>query len=394
MAFSVSASKQFNLLERMRLRKIVRTPLDIGAWALLAPAGQQNHAPQLCWITPDELACVWMAGGQEGTSGMSIYGCTLKKGSTQWGTPKLISQNPDRSEQNPLLFKTDDGRIHLVHTAQTARDPNDLSWQNSGSTFSMQWTAKLFHQSTAAWGKKWSQSKELFPENAFCRHPPIQTNKANWLLPIYRSLETEGAFGHDNSLVLQLDAQGVPTTGNPIAVPQSKGRVHGSIVYSSDGHSLIQFFRSRLADRIYRSVGNLDGTQWSEPTATDLPNNNSSIQALRLSCGLLLMIFNRFGIERDPAEARPWGQAVWPRNRWPLSIALSDDDGLSWPWVRDIDTGDGFFGSANWANNRQLAYPCVVEGLSNEIHLAYSWGGRAAIRYMCIDLRDIIGHWS
>ena len=52
--------------------RLCRTPLDAGVWALLEPMGSQNHAPQLCWIRPDLLGCVWMAGDQEGTAGMSI----------------------------------------------------------------------------------------------------------------------------------------------------------------------------------------------------------------------------------------------------------------------------------------------------------------------------------
>jgi predicted neuraminidase len=83
--------------------------------------------------------------------------------------------------------------------------------------------------------------------------------------------------------------------------------------------------------------------------------------------------------------------ARWPTTRWPLSIALSEDDGLTWPWVRDIDTGDGFSGSANWYLNGQLAYPSVVEGLPGELHIAYSWGNRAAIRYVMINEHNVLG---
>ncbi|MDB4682374.1 exo-alpha-sialidase, partial [Synechococcus sp. AH-551-A10] len=81
---------------------------------------------------------------------------------------------------------------------------------------------------------------------------------------------------------------------------------------------------------------------WSSPHPTDLPNNNSSIQACRLVSGRLALIFNRFGFlpdPNDPDASSAWGEARWPRTRWPLSIAISADDGQSWPWIRDIDTG-------------------------------------------------------
>jgi len=390
MAFSVSPPPTRNFAARFTWGQLVATPLDLGTWALLEPAGLQNHAPQLCWVDPDRLACVWMAGGQEGTAGMSIYGSVLRRGQTRWSVPRLLSQHPEMSEQNPLLFTTADGRLHLIHTAQITRDPHDDSWQRDGSTFSMQWTASLRHQSTSGWGRRWSRATELFSKPAFCRHPPVKGVDGDWLLPIYRSLETGGAFGHDHSLVLPLGSDGRPS-GDCIPVPESKGRVHGTIVPAADGSALLQFFRSRLADRIYRSTGSLDGRQWSVPEPVPLPNNNSSLQALRLSSGLLAMVFNRFCLETDPRQDPAWGEAHWPRTRWPLSLALSEDDGLSWPWIRDIDTGSGFCGWANWHLNGQLAYPTILEGRPGELHLAYSWAGRTAIRYVCLHERDILG---
>ena len=379
-----------NFNDGLEWGRLVRVPLLPGVWSLLQPAGVQNHAPQLCWIDPERLCCVWMAGDREGTAGMSVYACELLARSGQWSAPVLLSEDPDRSEQNPLLYVTQNPpRLHLIHTAQRVRQPGDAPAE-SNSAFSMQWTALLRWRVLDLATNTWGDSVDLLNTPAFCRHPPLQRTDGHWLLPIYRSLEAGGAFGHDNSLVQLLDAEGCPS-GEPEAVPESTGRVHGSIVSSADGQSLLQFFRSRLADRIYRSVASLDGLNWSAPEPTDLPNNNSSIQALRLSSGRLAMIFNRFCVRPEPVPPQAWGDAHWPSTRWPLSIALSDDDGLSWPWIRDIDPGFGFCGPANWMANGQLAYPTILEGLPGQLHIAYSWGGRAAIRYISLHEHDILG---
>jgi predicted neuraminidase len=211
-----------------------------------------------------------------------------------------------------------------------------------------------------------------------------------WLLPLYRSLETGGAFGHDHSAVLLLDREGRPG-GAPIPVPESTGRVHGSLVPTERPGEWLQFFRSRLADRIYRSRSFDEGLSWSVPEPTDLPNNNSSIQAVRLASGRLAMIFNRYALPEAQRADQVWGEANWPRRRWPLAIALSEDDGDSWPWIRDIDTGWGFCGSANGHRNGQLAYPTLLEGAPGDLHLAYSWAGRQAIRYLCVREEEILG---
>ena len=390
MTFVIKARASNDLLEKLKWGQLATAPGQVGIWSLLEPAGSQNHAPQLCWTDDNTLVCVWMAGGQEGTSGMSIYGSSLKKGQTRWSKAKLISQNSQSSEQNPLLFKSSDGRLHLIHTAQTARDPMDLSWKENQQQFSMQWTAKLYHQSTQRWGARWTKSKPLMDEPAFCRNPPILISNNKYLLPIYRSLDSREPFADDYSQVIELNDTTI-TAGCLFDIPNSKGRVHGSMVLSADGNQIIQFFRSRKADRIYRATGNLSGTEWTTPEATELPNNNSSIQALRLSNGLLAMIFNRFGLQNQSIE-QDWGTANWPMTRWPLSIALSPDDGISWPWIRDIDYGQGFSGKANWHLNGQLAYPSIIEGNPEELHIAYSWGARLAIKYVCISVADIVGY--
>ena len=107
--------------------------------------------------------------------------------------------------------------------------------------------------------------------------------------------------------------------------------------------------------------------------------------------GIYGTVFNRFCFEPDLQQPQAWGEAKWPRTRWPLSIALSEDDGDSWPWIRDIDTGFGFCGPRNWTLNGQLAYPSMVEGLPGELHVTYSWAGREAIRYVCLTEDDILG---
>ena len=284
--------------------QVLVTPFELGAWALLEPMGEQNHAPQLCWIRPDLLGCVWMAGSGEGTAGMSVFLSLLCAEGGGWSEPQRISRDVDRSEQNPLLFVSE-GCLHLIHSAQVVRDPKDRSALETSSSFSMQWTAVLRHQRLALEGldpsdpetwsaEAWSTPVDLLDDPAFCRNPPHPLENGHWLLPIYRSLEAGGAFGHDHSEMVGLDPVG-QCLGQPVSIPDSTGRVHGSVVASRDGAQLLQFFRSRLADQIYRSVSTDDGQTWSAPEPTQLPNNNSSIQACRLASGRLAMIFNRFG---------------------------------------------------------------------------------------------------
>ena len=186
------ADQALDLKSRLTTSRLLKSPLDEGTWALLEPAGRLNHASQLCWLDPDRLACVWMAGGQEGTAGMSIYLSELRQGKNRWTRPRLISRDETRSEQNPLLYVTADGRLHLIHTAQRVGDPEDRGWQNGNTTFSMQWTAALRHQTCTLSKRRWNRPSDLLCDPAFCRHPPYQRDDGYSLLPIYRSLEEGG----------------------------------------------------------------------------------------------------------------------------------------------------------------------------------------------------------
>jgi len=315
---------------------------------------------------------------------MNIWLSRLQPNLTRWSDPVRISEDDERSEQNPLLWLDHDSRLHLLHTAQTVRQADE--WSADGP-FSMQWTARLRTRTSSDHGHTWSTTRDLLHDEAFCRHPPLPHPEGGWILPIYRSLAEGSQFGHDYSQVAILNPD--LSISCIHSVPHSTGRVHGSLVVSSDGKALLQFFRSRLADNIYFSVGRCDGSGWAEPQAISLPNNNSSIQALRLASGRLALIFNRFCM----AGVQPihWGEAYWPHTRWPLSIALSEDEGMTWPWICDIDAGLGFCGDANWHHNIRLEYPSILEGPSGVLHITYSWGNQAAIRYLRLHEDSLIG---
>ena len=80
----------------------------------------QNHAANLMPLPNGDLACVWFGGTQEGMSDISVYFSRLPVGSDRWTEPTKLSDDPTRSEQNPILFPTPDGKLWLIWTAQIA----------------------------------------------------------------------------------------------------------------------------------------------------------------------------------------------------------------------------------------------------------------------------------
>ena len=65
-----------------------------------------------------DLACVWFGGSMEGRSDISVYMSRLDAARRGWTAPVQLSNDPERSEQNPILFPVPDGGLWLLHTAQ------------------------------------------------------------------------------------------------------------------------------------------------------------------------------------------------------------------------------------------------------------------------------------
>ena len=167
-------------------------------------------------------------------------------------------------------------------------------------------------------GHTWTVPKILFSQPGTFIRQHLVVFHHEWLFPTYHS----ASFGittnaqNDVSVVKISKDNGKTWTG--CEVPGSGGLVQMNIVKLS-GDQLIAFFRSRYADWIYKS-GSTDGCHWRTPVATQLPNNNASIQAVRLKDGHLVMAFNNAQAATTRGRPRTAARKI-------LSVALSVDGG-------------------------------------------------------------------
>jgi len=343
----------------------------------------QAHAANLMVLGDGALACVWFGGSMEGRSDISVFMSRLAPGAQQWSEPVQLSHDTERSEQNPVLFPAPDGTLWLLHTAQQSGHQN---------------TAVVRVRRSADHGQTWSATETLAdaPAGTFVRQPIHVHHDGSWLLPVFYCRAEAGQpwdGSHDDSGVLRSTDQG--RTWQRISVPGSLGCVHMNIVPAANGQSLLAFFRSRWADHIYRTQSDDGGLTWQPPQPTVLPNNNSSVQALRLADGRLAMIFNASSAAnaterreslydeledtgegaRGATVAAPAARkAFWGAPRAPMTLALSADDGLTWPWQRNLEVGDGWCMSndSEQGRNREYSYPSLRQDADGTLHLAYT----------------------
>ena len=354
----------------------------------------QNHAANLMPLTNGDIGCVWFGGTQEGIADISIYFSRLTKDAAGWTTPVKLSDDLTRSEQNPILFPAPDGKLWLLYTAQKSGNQD---------------TAIVRYRVSDDNGETWGPIGTLFEKaGTFVRQPVVVLDNGDWLIPVFYCRTTPGdkwVGNNDISAVMISTDQG--KNWREYEVPDSVGCVHMNIEKMPDG-SLFALFRSRWADNIYSSRSHDNGRTWSAPQPTELPNNNSSVQFTRLANNHLAVVFNDISsaqaTERrlslydeiedesdapqdspNPVELKPAGgkTAFWGTPRAPMTLAISEDGGKTWPHKRNLEVGDGYCMSNNSANkvNREFSYPSIKQTSDGAIHIAYTYW-RQKIKYV------------
>jgi predicted neuraminidase len=308
-----------------------------------------SHAATLVEAAAGDLLCAWFNGPGEGEPDTNIVLSRLPAGTDTWLPPVQLSADPERSEQNPLLFSPGPEETWLLHTSN---EPHDQS------------TSRVIRRISRDGGLTWDAGEVLFDHpGSFIRNPIVVLSNGDWLLPAYDCDKTA------ERTVLQLSTDR-GATWSVVEVPDAVGQVQMSINEVSPGE-LVGYFRSRAADRIHRSVSKDNGRTWTAPERTALPNNNSAIQVLRLTDGRLVMVFNDSSAERDQFRWVDDGKGGVRRKtlRTPLTLALSEDDGATWPYWRNLQVQDEEYRE----NEFGYSYPTLLQTRDGRLHVAYSY---------------------
>ena len=336
---------------------------------------RSGHGPALLELPNGDLLCVWFAGSFEGNADVHIVCSRLEKDSEAWTEPVDVSGDPERSEQNPSLFYGPAGGAWGMYPAQLDRQAGKDN---------MQFTAVVRCQKSTDGGRTWGPYETVFPEEGtFCRQPIQVLSNGRWIFSNWLCTDSAEGLSGDPTAFRISDDQG--KTWRTVMMPESHGHVHANVVELEPGH-LVAFMRNREAYRIHRSESFDYGETWSEPKPTPLPNNNSSISAIKLQSGRVAIAYNPT-CTPDPQP----GKAAWPGLRCPVAVALSEDGGLTFPIIRWMERGEGYIGDENKTNNKQYEYPYLMQTKDGMIHLAYAAWTRDAMKYVRFTEEDVLG---
>ncbi|CAF1442445.1 unnamed protein product [Adineta steineri] len=329
---------------------IIHRSTDGTSYAYLSPPKTGNHASFIEQMTPSgTLAIAWFTGG-ENEPNCSIALSLLHIDSQQFTPGVIVSERANYSNQNPVLFWDNQAQIlHLYHSSQLG---------NAGETNSQIW-----HVQSKDQGATWSTAAPFYTiSGSFDRNRIIPTmNNDGVLFPCYNTTTNSGY-----SFILR--SSFINSSWTRINLPLTNNLIQPSIIRLNNSPQLRSFFRDRNAQSIYYSDSNDDGSTWSLPKVTSLPNNDAGIEGYTLKNGAVLMTFNNLNGTQQP--------------RSPLTIALSYDNGLTWPYKRTIqihaDDNTTYIGEYSYPSLIQTSWTAPDD---NDIHLVYTYD-RQTIKYV------------
>ncbi len=290
--------------------------------------------------TSSGLVAAWFGGKHERNSDVGIW--ISRDDGTVWSAPLEVA-NGVRSPAkrypcwNPVLFNPRNGPLMLFYKV----GPSPSSWKgmlmtsdNDGATWSeprkLGWNDRIGHI--------------LGP----VKNKPIQLEDGAIICP--SSTETNNLWCVHFEVTWDLGETW------EIIGPINDGKVFSaiqpSILTYSDGRMQI-LCRSR--QQVVVQSWSEDGRNWSELAPTDLPNPDSGTDAVTLSDGTQVLIYNNT-----------------TKGRSPLNIAVSSD-GLNWRDQIVLEDQPG-----------EYSYPAIIQSSDCNIHATYTYQ-RKVIKHVVLD---------
>jgi len=289
--------------------------------------------------TRDGLLAAWFGGTEEGHSDVGIW--VSRNDGAGWSPPievanGLQSDGTRHPCWNPVLFQPSRGPLLLFYKV----GPSPREWWGLART-------------SADQGWSWSDPIRL-PAGILgpIRAKPVElaggevlagssTEHAGWVVHMERWT------GGDLASAAAWQKSG------PLNDPKEFGAIQPTILAHSP--SLLRVLCRSRQGVVTEAWSEDAGLTWGRMTATALPNPNAGIDALRLSDGRTLLVYNPTKSGRDRLE-----------------IAVSAD-GKTWGRAVVLESSPG-----------EYSYPATIQARDGRVHVSYTWR-RERIRHVVVD---------
>ncbi len=263
-----------------------------------------NHHGSVVAMLPDgRVAAVWYHGVAEKSPDSRIVWSTLAPGGNEWTWPRVLYDDPARSEGNPALWIHENGTYYLFFVTIFGD-----SWNES----------KVRMITSDDGGAAWSD--DVLLRDNYCwmvRHEPVRLQNGDLLLPLYNECLAYPVYMRSTDDFTSVTEEAHFNLGYYLG---HAGQIQPAPVVLDDGTVSVLTRDGMPTNRVMRTTSDDGGITWSACKPTALPNSGTSIDQVLLLDGHVLVVYN------DSPEAR-----------FPLSVAVSHDGGESFMATADIN---------------------------------------------------------
>ena len=301
--------------------------------------------------TPDGFVAAWFAGTKEKHPDVGIR--VARFDGTKWSESVEVANGIQSADQrfpcwNPVLFQPKTGPLMLFYKV----GPSPSQWWGMLMT-------------SGDHGKTWSKPRKLGEDPKLgeqnkqlagpVKNKPIQLSDGAILCP--SSTEHVGWRVH---FEVTRDLGKTWEVIGPINDASEFDAIQPSILTYPDGRMQVL---CRSKQRVITTSWSADGGKtWSKITATELPNPNSGTDAVTLSDGRQLLVYNH-----------TTRGGSFPSGRQMLNVATSTD-GIVWQPILTLEKKD----------RSEFSYPAVIQASDGKVHITYTYN-RESIKHVVLN---------
>lgn len=345
-----------------------------------------NHASMIVECHNGDLLVCWFHGsGERQADDVIVEGARLRKGAKQWSPRFTMADTPGYPDTNCTMFIDPRGRLWLMWPTILANQwESALMKYKIASRYTQdgppQWDLQEvmhvtpgpeFEETLNRVLTDWETQQPLSPEapretlQAYMArlrklaadklsrrlgwmtraHPFVFTlpsGKPRLIVPLYSD-------GFSFSLMAISDDWGQSWhTSTPLI---GGGNIQPSIVRKQDG-TLYTLMRDNgpPPKRLQQSTSRDNGETWSPVTDSELPNPGAGAEIIGLRNGHWALIYNDTERERNS-----------------LTVAISDDEGKTWKWKRQLEF------DLSEPKPDSFHYPSIIQARDGSLHASYSY---------------------
>lgn len=303
-----------------------------------------HHGSSIAQLGTGEMAAVWYHGEAEKSLDVRIVWSRTDPDTVEWSEPEVLYDDPETSEGNPAVWVTETGEIlvffvSIIGDGWPETHVRMVRSDDDGGTFSPMRTLR----EAECWNT---------------RQKPVRLESGELLLPLYIECLALPTFmrSSDNFVDDVRWTEFINLPDNDEYFAEHVGQIQPSLALRDDG-TISAMTRNGLPSGFVREmIGDPNGENWTPSVDIELPNSGTSIDQVRLDNGHRVVIFNNS-----------------PEVRFPLSAALSTDDGQSYSSIRTL-VGECDEGVKD-PKECEFHYPSVTQADDGTVWVSYTHDG-------------------